>query len=123
MTIQQSGLSDWLQWLVRRRRLVRVTGRSMMPLLQPGDLLFVDPDAYRYSRPLEDELVVAIHPHQPTLKIVKRVGASLLDERFFLSSDNPLEGTDSRAFGTVPLSGIVGQVTGFAIKSSPREKP
>lgn len=115
-SIPRSGFGDWLGWLLRRRRLVRVTGRSMLPLLQPGDLLFVDPQAYRQHRPQVDELVVARHPHQSHLKIIKRVRAILPDERYFLSSENELEGSDSRQFGSLPLSSIVGRVTGIAIK-------
>ena len=114
--IPQSGFAEWIRWLFRRRRLVRVTGRSMLPLLQPGDLLFVDVHAYQEECPQVGELVVAFHPQQPTLKIIKRISGILVDNRYVLSSDNPLEGTDSRTFGPLPLTSIVGKVTGRAIK-------
>jgi len=114
-TIQPSGLGDWLRWLFRRRHLVRVTGRSMLPLLQPGDLLFVDMHAYRARTPQPDDLVVALHPHQPKRKIIKRVTAVMSDGRYFLSSDNALEGSDSRSFGSLPITHILGRVTGRAI--------
>ena len=113
-TIRQSGIGDWLGWLLRRRRLIRVTGRSMLPLLQPGDLLFVDIHAYKHRSPQLDEIVVALHPQQSTLKIVKRVTAVMADGRYFLSSDNALEGSDSRMFGPLPVTSIVGRVTGRA---------
>lgn len=113
--IPQSGPREWIGWLLRRRRLVRVTGRSMLPLLQPGDLLFVDPHAYRKSLPQVNEIVVAFHPYQSELKIIKRVSAVLPNERYFLSSDNALEGSDSRTFGSLSLGNIVGKVTGVAI--------
>ncbi len=109
------GLGEWCNWLIRRRRLVRVTGRSMLPLLQPGDLLFVAPDAYRTASPQLDDLVVAHHPHQPQLKIIKRIGHILSDGRYVLRSDNPAEGSDSRTFGPVDGGAIVGRVTGRAI--------
>lgn len=114
--IRQSGFRDWLGWLLRRQRLVRVTGRSMVPLLHPGDLLFVDPRAYQKTRPQADEIVVAFHPYQPNLKIIKRVSAVLPEERYFLSSENTAEGSDSRSFGPLPLGSIVGRVTGIAIQ-------
>jgi len=91
----------------------------MLPLLQPGDLLFV--------RPLlvgavvqEDDIVVAWHPQQRGLKIIKRVNTILAEERYVLLSDNPQEGTDSRSFGALPRSSLVGIVSGYAIKNADR---
>lgn len=117
MTIQQSGLRDWVGWLLGRKQLIEVTNRSMLPLLQPGDRLFLDPFAYRKEQPQEGDLVVAYDPRQPTVKIIKRVSAVLMNKRYFLSSDNPLEGTDSRAFGAVPLTAIVGKVVSRATQA------
>ena len=113
-TPPKSGLKDWVWWLLRRRYLIEVINRSMLPHLQPGDRFFVDPNAYRQARPQEGDLVVAIDPRQTDVKIIKRIGAVLRNERYFLSSDNPTEGTDSRTFGVVPLTHIVGKVTSRA---------
>ncbi|MCB0189978.1 MAG: nickel-type superoxide dismutase maturation protease [Caldilineaceae bacterium] len=119
--LRRSPTTDWLWWLLRRRRLMRVTGRSMIPTLQPGDLLFIE--LLSADRSLqEDDLVVALHPQREGLKIIKRIGAIFGDGRYFLVSDNPLEGTDSRSFGAVPHSNIVGYVTGYAIKMTGREE-
>lgn len=87
----------------------------MLPLLQPGDLLFVDAHAYEHRSPEPEEIVVAFHPQQPALKIIKRVTSVMADGRYFLSSDNALEGSDSRMFGPLPLTLIIGPVTGRAI--------
>lgn len=89
----------------------------MLPTLQPGDLLFMDPAAYSTNVPQLDEIVVAWHPQQPRLKIIKRVGLIEADGTYWLLSDNPREGTDSLAFGALPLSAIVGRVHAYARKS------
>ena len=121
-TVPQGSPLEWGRWLCRRRRLMRVTGRSMVPTLQPGDLLFVKP--LRLSERVEENaLVVAVHPQQTDLKIIKRVGAIFPDGRYFLTSDNPAEGTDSRSFGALPPSSIVGFVTGYAIQMADRSRP
>jgi hypothetical protein len=67
-----SGWQVWL-WLLRRRRRFRVTGDSMLPLLQPGQEVLVDLAAYRQQPPQAGDIVVAYHPQQPQLPIVKRV--------------------------------------------------
>lgn len=120
-TLPQSRLVDWLKWLLRRQQLMRVTGRSMVPLLQPGDLLFVQPLSLQVDVQ-ERDIVVAMHPQQSGLKIIKRVTAILMEERYFLLSDNPAEGTDSRSFGALPRSSLVGLVTCYAIKVADRSE-
>ena len=67
-----------------------------------------------YSSIDKGDLVIANHPAQPTLNIVKRV--TLLEREFihshhcrvplghaWLLSDDPALGTDSRDYGPVPL--------------------
>lgn len=87
----------------------------MLPTLVPGDLLFCDATAYQHSSPQIDEIVVAIHPQQSTLKIIKRIGLIEADGSYLLLSDNPREGSDSLSFGAISRSNIIGKVTGFAI--------
>lgn len=98
-------------WLLRRRHHLRVTGNSMLPLLRPGDLVLVDPLAYRARCPMAGEIVIARHPHQPALKLIKRVQSVLPDGSCFLLSENSPEGTDSRTFGAVSKAQILGKVT------------
>ena len=110
-----SGWREMVLWLLRRRRLFRVSGESMKPTLPAGAVVMIDPRAYRLRTPREDELVVANHPRQAELRIVKRVGAVLGsgrgDVHLLLSSDNPAEGSDSRAFGPVAAAQVLGKVT------------
>lgn len=89
---------------------VAVAERSMEPTLLPGDWLMVwrglRPDGQRRVRP--GQIVVARHPRDPGLLLVKRAASSDLDG-WFLVSDNPGAGAvDSRHFGPVPPALIEG---------------
>ena len=101
---------------------MRVVNNSMKPTLQPGDLVLVDPHTYHCSLPQVGDIVVAFHPTQfqpekieQPLKIIKRVAANPIENSapgyYFLASDNPHEGSDSRMFGRIAANHIVGRVT------------
>ncbi len=104
------GLVHLLLWLVGRRRRYRIRGGSMRPTLSPGDQILVDPLAYTQTGPKEGDIVVTRHLYRTDVWMVKRVVGVLEDGRFFLVGDNPDESTDSRFFGTVPRSLILGRV-------------
>jgi len=109
--------SSWARFRRRlRSRRVRVRDDSMRPTLVPGDRLYVDP---RPARPLAPgDVVVARDPERPGRLLVKRVGVApaTLDpgrERppnrtVYLVADSPGPGRDSRHFGPVDASAIVG---------------
>jgi nickel-type superoxide dismutase maturation protease len=103
--------SEWLLWLARGRHRFFVRGNSMSPLLNDGDVVFVDPRAYATALPQVGDVVVARHPYQRDLQIIKRVADVTDDQRVFLESDNPSEGTDSHTFGTIPYDRLLGRVT------------
>ena len=113
--LPRSGWREMAQWLIRRRRLLRVIGDSMTPTLPAGAVVMVDPHAYRMRNPREDEIVVARHPRQAEMRIVKRVAAVYESdegkERVVLASDNAAAGADSRAFGPVAAELVLGRVT------------
>lgn len=108
-TLRSSHLSDLGLWIVRRRQRFRVTGESMQPLLQPGDEVLINPYAYRRTAPQPGDLVVARHPQQPTLRLIKQV-VYIEPEGYFLKGLNAAASTDSRSFGLVPPCNILGQV-------------
>jgi nickel-type superoxide dismutase maturation protease len=91
-----------------------VVERSMEPALRPGDWLLVVRRTMalrRLVRVRPGQLVVARHPEQPGMLIVKRAqwregGA------WWLASDNPAApgAEDSSAYGAVPASLIEGRV-------------
>lgn len=109
--LKSGGLREFLLWLLRRRHRFRVSGNSMLPLLEPDQEVLIDPAAYRQVFPQPGDIVVVSHPHQPHKRLIKRVSAVLDNQRYFVVGDNPLESTDSRTFGPVSLEQILGQVT------------
>jgi nickel-type superoxide dismutase maturation protease len=102
---------ELLWWLLRRRRRFRVSGTSMLPLLKPGDEVLVNPHAYRRTPPQPGDIVVAQHPFRPEVRLIKRVTDVLDSGHYVLKGDNPTESTDSRTFGAISASHIIGQVT------------
>jgi nickel-type superoxide dismutase maturation protease len=91
--------------VVRARfRRVQVEGTSMMPTLAHGDRLVV----IRAGRPVAGDLVALHDPAEPARLLVKRVTAVLpagLDVR----GDNQVASRDSRTFGLVAPSRLVGK--------------
>ncbi|NNE75412.1 MAG: S26 family signal peptidase [Acidimicrobiales bacterium] len=85
----------------------------MAPTLRAGDVVLVDPSAYRQVPPVDLDVVVLEHPYRDGLRIVKRVQG--IDEHgaAYVVSDNPAEtdAQDSRSFGPVPFERILGRVT------------
>ncbi len=102
---------ELLLWACRLRRRVRVVGPSMRPLLEPGDEVLVDTNAYRQAKPKIGEIVLALHPEQENLEIIKRITEVFQDNRYFLKGDNLTSSTDSRSFGAVDLTSLRGRVT------------
>lgn len=115
------GMTETVAWLAGRRRRVRVTGASMVPTLEDGWFVLVDPERV----PVEGELVVARHPERDDgLLVVKRVAAVESDGRLDLRSDNPDAGTDSRTWGPVEPAAIEGTVTLVLDRpSAPLDRP
>ncbi len=107
----KSSKKELLLWLLRRRRRFRVVGESMLPILRAGDEVLLDEHAYDSAAPQAGDIVVAYHPEQPDLKIIKRVG-EVLENGLFLVSDNSRAGSDSRQFGVVKMENVVGRVNG-----------
>ena len=102
-----------MRWLITR---AIVAGESMAPSLRSGDQVLVR----RGGTARAGAVVVAMHPQQPGLLLVKRLvarpgqvvyGAALGADEFWLASDNPLVGADdSRNFGPVPATSIIGRM-------------
>ena len=101
---------ELLLWLLRRIKRLRVDGESMLPLLQPGDEILFAPHAYKKSKPQLEDVIVASHPLQNNLTIVKRV-INIEGDRYFIVGDNLQSSTDSRQWGKIGLANIIGRVT------------
>ncbi len=116
--VPRSGWREMALWLIRRRRLFRVTGDSMTPTLTAGAVVMLDPQAFCHQMPQEHEIVVASHPRQYELQIVKRVAAVIESPTesgiprtlLILASDNAAAGSDSRTFGPVEMDLVLGKV-------------
>lgn len=109
-SLRHSTIVDVLLWLLRRYRRYRVTGNSMMPELPPPQEVLLDPSAYQRQLPLPGEIVVAYHPYQPGLRIIKRILFVEANGHCYLQGDNPDESQDSRQFGLISLEQIQGKV-------------
>ncbi len=110
--------------LARTHRRVVVRDESMLPALRPGDRLLVALRAYRERAPGVGEIVVLVDPEAPGRWLVKRVaavgpGPGPVDEQgrtpelppgtVYVTGDNPARARDSRRFGPVALSALVGR--------------
>ena len=84
---------------------VAVTGPSMEPTVREGDWLL----ARQLRRwPRVGELVIAADPREPARLLVKRVEA-VVGDAVSVVGDRPDRSTDSRHFGALPRSAIVGR--------------
>lgn len=109
--LKSSDLKELWRWLLRRRRRFRIVGRSMLPHLKPGEEVLVDPTAYRHAPPRPGDIVVVRHPYQTNTRLIKRVREVSANGDCLLLGDNPTESTDSRAWGQVATTQILGRVT------------
>lgn len=83
-----------------------VYGNSMLPTLKPGQDVLVFNWAYLFSQPKIGDMVVIKHDGR---KMIKRV-QNISDQELFVEGDNKKESTDSRNFGPIDKSEIVGKV-------------
>lgn len=79
----------------------------MAPTLAPGEFVLVD----RRRVASIGDVVVARHPGDHDLLVIKRVSGIQSDGRLTLASDNPSAGTDSRVWGPVDPDRVEGVVT------------
>ena len=82
----------------------------MFPVLYPGDFIVADNCFYKNRLPKVSEIVLALDPRNHDLVILKRVAAVHLDGTLELLGDNTDESTDSRLFGPIPMTLILGRV-------------
>ena len=117
--MQESNFKEIFLWLTRFRQRYRVTGASMRPLLAENDEILVDLKTYQRRVPRNGDIVIARHPAQEGLQIIKRVKEVYEDDLYRLQGDNPDLTQNSRFL--VPKRMILGRVTSlFARKVKAR---
>ncbi len=103
------GVAAAVLWGSVRR--VEVVGSSMAPALVPGDRLLVVGSPWFHRRWPQPGEVIAVHdPRDPSRLLIKRV--TVVDRRggtLEVAGDAPDASTDSRQFGPVPRSSLVGR--------------
>jgi nickel-type superoxide dismutase maturation protease len=110
-SLPKTSYREFLLLLLRKRKRLRVAGRSMLPLLQPGDEILFNPLAYQKSSPQLGDVIVTMHPLQIDLTIVKRITLIYSCGSYFVTGDNLEASTDSRHWGTIKSTDIIGKVT------------
>lgn len=81
-------------------------GKSMNPTLKDGEVVLVD----REAEISVGDIVVAKHPFEKNVEIVKRVERINEQGNYFLIGDNLEDSNDSRYFGAVSREYIKGKV-------------
>ena len=87
---------------------MRVSGTSMLPTLRPGDIVLVRPSVQ--FPPAIGGLVVFRSERWGSMPCIKRVGSHGANS-FAVSSDNPMDGTDSRQRGSLGPEELLGLAT------------
>jgi len=82
----------------------------MLPTLRSGEDVLVSPVAATTALSPHD-VVVCSHPFKPNMRMIKRISETFYDGSCYVLSDNAAEGSDSRSFGVVARSLIIGKVT------------
>ena len=105
--IKETGLWDITALLLGRRIRFRVQGRSMLPLLDPQDLVLVMPG----STVSVGDLIVLRHPFKLDVTLVKYVAFVNEHGSVYVLGVNLQESTDSRTIGWILPKLILGRIS------------
>ena len=78
----------------------------MSPTLQDGDEVYFDTKPFRQIR--VNDIVLVKHPYIKKRNLVKRIKNICPDGSVFIQGDNSICSTDSKSFGTISKSNILG---------------
>ena len=97
--------------LVADIKIFAVTGPSMYPAYQEGDRVLVDRYLWRLTGLYTGDVVVFDHPRGRGWLDIKRVSSTTAERgTYYLLGDNAQNSADSREFGSIPPSYILGRV-------------
>ncbi|MEP7039414.1 MAG: nickel-type superoxide dismutase maturation protease [Acidobacteriota bacterium] len=105
--LPEAGWKERILFFLGKRTGFLVEGNSMLPTLKDGDAVLINKKAGFET----GDVVLANHPFKQSVKILKRIGEISADDKFSLTGDNADESSDSRSFGAIPKSEILGKVT------------
>ena len=87
---------------------MRVVGDSMYPTIQDRNIVYTRPYFF-WERMRVGDIIVLRDPRKPSRKILKRV-AHYDQEKCIVWGDNHGRSTDSRTFGPVERTNVIGKV-------------
>ena len=97
--------------LVADIQIFAVTGPSMYPAYQEGDRVLIDRYLWRVTGLYAGDVVVFDHPRGRGWLDIKRVSDHSAERgTYYLLGDNAQNSADSREYGSIPPSYILGRV-------------
>ena len=88
--------------------LFKVADKSMEPTFKTGDYILVNRLAYVFGKPSKGDVIVLKHPEEEQL-LLKRVSLATRG-KCFVVGDNEERSADSRHFGAIDNSLILGKM-------------
>lgn len=100
--------------------LYHIPSASMQPTLKTGDIIIVDTWAYRSANAKQDEVILFKKSIQNKRIYVKRIEKTKFNSTsnqtsYFVVGDNKKRSSDSRHFGWVAHSNVIGKVSGILL--------
>jgi len=86
----------------------KISGSSMLPTLKTGDMVLVNKVAYWFSSPKKND-IVAVRDPRDGKTLIKRI-IKIEENSYFVQGDNKNSSTDSRVFGMIKKTDIIGNV-------------
>ena len=87
-------------------RKFKILGHSMEPAIKYGNFVLVSSIPYYFSSPNKRDIVAFNHKGKVLIKRIVRIQ----NEDFYLEGDNKNDSLDSRSFGKVKKSDILGKI-------------
>lgn len=98
-------------WLLGRLKRRRIKGSSMSPTLSENSEILISTNKKHINNLKIGDILYLQHPLQHNTHIVKRLTAIKKNaQHYFVTGDNPNYSTDSRHFGPIAPTIIIGKV-------------
>lgn len=86
----------------------RITGNSMVPTFSSNDIVLVNRLSYVFKKPQVGDIIAGRDPRDGKT-VIKRI-TKIENTSYFIEGDNKNSSTDSRVFGIIRQSDIIGKV-------------